>query len=454
MKSKKGAVITTLAVFLAALMTFAVLFSRYRNFQASVIDISYLENTQAVSQTSQTKSETPDYDALAADISAVYGAQVTAEALKNLGDGTACVIRDELAKGEITNSRWHKLTGLTFNAFLDKYITKKSIDKGSNGKSSFTLGFTGDINFTETGYVMTHAYNVEGGVAGCIDEKFQEEMRSADIMMINNEFPYSDRGSPIPDKKYTFRARPAHVHYLNDFGVDLAGLANNHAYDYGYDSFVDTLKTLSDAGIPYVGAGMNIEEASAPVSFIINGYKVSYIACSGVESPIKTPVATEDSCGIFGSYDGGSAVAEAVSKAKQESDYVIVFPHWGYENTTQLTNAQYSNSKLWIDSGADAVIGCHAHILQGMQFYNGKPVIYGLGNFWFNTRSVSTGLLKLVVREDGFETIFVPGMQSGSETHYISDPEAQRRLFDEIEGYEPYHKVKITDEGAVLPAGD
>ena len=93
-------------------------------------------------------------------------------------------------------------------------------------------------------------------------------MRSADIMMANNEFPYSDRGTPTPDKTFTFRADPADVHIMKDMGVDIVGIANNHAYDYGPDALIDTIDTLNDAQLPFVGAGKNIEEAMKRTSAI------------------------------------------------------------------------------------------------------------------------------------------------------------------------------------------
>ena len=322
-------------------------------------------------------------------------------------------------------------------------------DMGNNGKSSFVLGFTGDINFTPTGYVMTKARNYENGPLDLIDEVFINEMQSADIMLINNEFPYSDRGERQEDKKYTFRSEPENINYLLKMGVDIVALANNHTYDYGYDAFVDTLKTVDEAGIARVGAGMNYEEAATPAVFSINGKTVAYFAGSGVEYPIKTPVATKDSCGIMGTYDDGEKLCEEIAKAKDKYDYIIVFPHWGWENTTELTNAQRVNAKKYIDYGASAVIGCHSHCLQGMEFYKGAPIAYSLGNFWFNTKDVYTALLKLTVSDDGIIVSLVPGRQRNSETRYLTSESERRELYDNIEKWSPEGDVSIDDNGVV-----
>ena len=178
---------------------------------------------------------------------------------------------------------------------------------------------------------------------------------------------------------------------------------------------------------------------------------MGYIACSGVEYPIKTPVAGENSYGVMGSYDDGKTVTKAIRLAKRTCDYVIVFPHWGYENTTELSGAQIANSRAWIDAGADAIIGNHSHCLQGMDYYNGKYIAYSLGNFWFNARRLYTGLLKLEISEKGITPILVPGLQANRETHYISDKAEQRKLYNAVEGYPTENGVKIDDNGVISP---
>lgn len=447
---KKKDILSPVLIFIALIAVAAVLAVKYRT-HIPTLDETVNTITQSVSETTQQK-KTKDLEQLASSLSALSGKTVTASLLANLDSKEIEAMEEAAENNTYSDELWYDTTGYTLNALIDKYELKRCKNLGNNGKSSFTIGFTGDINFTQTGYVMTHANYMPNGVLDCIDETFQSEMRSADIMLVNNEFPYSDRGSPTPDKKYTFRAKPETVKYMTALGVDIVSLSNNHAYDYGYESFVDTIATLDEEGITHIGAGMNIEEASKYEGFIINGKKVGFLACCGVESPIKTPVATQDSEGIMGSYDNGELMCEKIREAKEECDYVIVYPHWGIENTTQLTNAQQVNSRKWIDAGADAVIGAHPHVLQGMEFYNGVPIIYSLGNFWFNTRNIYTGLLKLIISDDAVQPVFVPGRQSGSETHYLDSADERRSLYDTLEGYMPYNKVVIDDEGYIKAA--
>lgn len=374
---------------------------------------------------------------------------ITPELLSKMDNDSLQALSNALKSNNTDNLDWHEITGYTYNAIIDKFGGGTSIDMGFNGKTTFTVGFTGDINFTEHAYVMPHAYTKPNVVLDCIDEVFLNEMKTVDIMMVNNEFTYSNRGEPTPNKKYTFRAKPENVKYLTSMGVDLVSLANNHTFDYGYDSFTDTIETLNNEGIAYVGAGMNFTEASSPVCFIQNGYKIAFLASSGVESPIYTPLATDSDAGIMGSYDSGVKLIAAIKKAKETSDYVIVYPHWGIENTTALTNAQTTLSKKYIDAGADAVIGNHPHILQGIQFYKHAPIMYSLGNFWFNTRDIYTGLAELTFGEGKTVLKFIPGRQVNSETRYISDPGQQKELYDMLIRISPSNAITIDENGII-----
>ena len=104
-----------------------------------------------------------------------------------------------------------------------------------------TIVFAGDILFDDH-YAVKVKMNQRGrGIEGSISQEMLDVMRSADIFMVNNEFPYSDRGTPTENKKFTFRAKPEYASYLLDMGADIVSLANNHAYDYGKTALLDTL---------------------------------------------------------------------------------------------------------------------------------------------------------------------------------------------------------------------
>ena len=149
-----------------------------------------------------------------------------------------------------------------------EYMVENNIyAKNAAEPDRVTITFAGDILFDENYAIMTRVVDNDD-ISNGISPELIEEMKSADIMMLNNEFPYSDGGRPLEKKQFTFRAKPYRVSYLNDLGVDIVTLANNHAYDYGESAFLDTMTTLESAGIAYVGAGRNLREARRPVYYI------------------------------------------------------------------------------------------------------------------------------------------------------------------------------------------
>lgn len=261
------------------------------------------------------------------------------------------------------------------------------------------LGFAGDLNLSEDWETTVFMDRQEKGIRDCFSPALLEKMRGFDLFMLNNEYTYSRRGE-AQEKTYTFRADPKRVKNLNTLGVDIVLVANNHIKDYGEESLVDTLDTLDEAGIRRVGAGRNIEEASAPVIYKINGHRIAYVAASCAEEHedvIWTSPATEDSPGILGCYDPEDFY-EAVRKAAQQADFVIASVHWGYEYLEYYTEEQEAMARELVASGADAIIGTHPHILQGINIMDGVPVFYSLGNFWFNGEDLMTGMAELTLR--------------------------------------------------------
>ena len=309
--------------------------------------------------------------------------------------------------------------------------------EASNQQLDITLAFAGDLSLADNYVVMDYYHNeAEEDLANCIDSAYIKRMNDADVMWINNEFCYSNQGSPIPGKAYTFCAAPENVSILKELGVDIVGLANNHVYDFGPEAFADTLATLRGAEIAYVGAGADIKEASAPVYVDVDGYKIAYVAATRAEKNIKTPEATETSGGVFRCYDNTDYI-EKIKEAKANADYVIALPHWGTEHSTILATAQTDGAKEYIDAGADAVIGAHTHCLQGMDFYNGKPIIYSLGNFWFDDYTLDTMLLELHLTgtTDHVQVTveMVPGTQSERVTRMSSTVQERNRIYAYME---------------------
>ena len=339
--------------------------------------------------------------------------------------------------------------------------TKTSKEAVEQDRSyDFTLGFAGDICLADNYIPMQHLAAIGSeDISDGIDPRFIEIMKGMDQMWINNEFVYSRRGEPLPTKMWTFCGDPDNVSYLKDLGVDIVGLANNHTFDFGEVSFLDTLETLEKAQIPYVGAGRDIEQAAAPVYLEADGFKIAYVAASRAEYTIYTPEAAETEPGILWCYDY-TRFLESIKKAAENADYVIALPHWGVEHSTVLEDEQIYGAHALIDAGADAVIGAHPHILQGIEYYEGKPILYSLGNFWFDDYDIDTLVAELHIKgkktdkdaslkKAKVELKLYPGTQSGVYTALADTEEWRTRILQYLEGISV--NVNIDEKGVVHP---
>ena len=157
---------------------------------------------------------------------------------------------------------------------------ERGTGSGAENSGSFTIAFAGDILFDP---VYTAGRKVTSrGVAGSCDEKTLERMRAEDVFVVNNEFTYT-RGGKRSGKTYAFRTDPRYAAMLQEMGVDLVTLANNHTWDFGEQGFLDTLATLEETGIPYIGGGRNLAEAMRPKVFEAGGMKIAVLNATEIE---------------------------------------------------------------------------------------------------------------------------------------------------------------------------
>ena len=300
-----------------------------------------------------------------------------------------------LSKDKYDVSMWHKATGYSFIVLNDlynkKYDTMDNI-KIIDSKDISTLSFVGDVSLADNWFIAPK-YDERGGINGVLSSDILKLMKDSDLMVANSEFTVSNRGSKLPNKLYTFRAKPERLSIYSEMGVDMVTLANNHVYDYGDEAFLDMLDSFDEYKIPHIGAGHNISEAKKPYYFIINGYKFAFVSATRAEKYIMTPGATEDSLGVFRCYDPTQLI-NTIKDLRLENDYVIPIVHFGKEDSHELEDEQVSSAKAYIDAGADVVVGHHAHTLQGVEIYNDKPIIYNLGNFLFNDLVVDTAVFQ------------------------------------------------------------
>lgn len=294
------------------------------------------------------------------------------------------------------------------------------------------LDFAGDINFDESSKPMARYDEKKKGILGGLSSDLVKEMKTADVMMLNNEFSYSNRGIKTKNKSFTFRANPNRVKILKQMGVDIVSLANNHALDYGPDALTDTFQTLDKAGIDYIGAGNNITRAKAPVYLNLGDKKIAYVAASRVVFSTDW-YATDTKLGMIGTYDPQLYI-KSIKKAAANSDFVVAFLHWGVERNSYPESYQRSLARQYIDAGADLVVGCHPHVLQGFEFYKGKPIAYSLGNFWFGSSNQDSGLLKLYLNENNsIKLQILPAKAEDTYTYLLLDTTKKKQYYNNME---------------------
>lgn len=244
--------------------------------------------------------------------------------------------------------------------------------------------------------------------------EISELMNEADLSIVNLETCVSTRGVSEKKEGFGFRTPPEMLEGFTNAGIDLVNLANNHTRDFGYDALLDTFMHLSEYGIDYFGAGHDYDEASGLVIKEVNGIKVGFTGCNRVWLP-DSYAAAEGYAGINQVHSISDARTKAylqrIKEYDSQCDVLIVFLHYGTEEVFEVTSYQERMSKALIDAGADMVMGGHSHTLQPIEFYNGKPIFYSIGNliFWHIDDDIDglTVIFDITVNKDGFVSLRV-----------------------------------------------
>ena len=230
---------------------------------------------------------------------------------------------------------------------------------------------------------------------------FADAITDSDFAIGNLECPVAAKGKFRDSKVFSFRADPGVTRILAGRFQALS-LANNHAVDAGRAALRETQQHLDAVGIRHFGAGQNLEEAHRPLIIERNGLRIAVLGYS--EFKPRGFEAGPDWSGIAWSED--EQVVRDMRLAREAgADLVIPFLHWGWEREPAPSARQRSFARKLIDNGADMVVGGHPHITQGAEYYRGKPIVYSLGNFVFDsftTDATRTGwLLRVTLDKQG-----------------------------------------------------
>ncbi|MGM9626032.1 MAG: CapA family protein, partial [Eubacteriales bacterium] len=289
------------------------------------------------------------------------------------------------------------------------------------------LIFTGDLNFR--GYrQITEAQcsDILGDVLPYV--------RDADFRIVNLETPLADEKHHTPIKKSgpNLISAPENVIFLQALGADAVTLANNHTGDFGERAVLETMQVLRANGIRFCGAGENTDGAYQACRLEKDGLTVSLL--SVCENEFGTATLT----------NAGSAgyqprmLLRRIREEIQISDAVIVIFHGGNEHNPLPSPDTQERYRLICDMGADAVVAGHTHCPQGYEIYDGKPIVYSMGNFLFKSsteRAENDGwyygyMTELTVRNGriGFRPIPYRFNPEASRIHIFDGDEQQKML--------------------------
>lgn len=237
-------------------------------------------------------------------------------------------------------------------------------------------------------------------------------LHAPDIMFGNCEGAFTDNTITAPSAGLRVASASRNGRSLGPAGFDIMAFTNNHSVDAGREGLLDTIYLLKGQGIDVVGAGANLAEACEPFIATAGGLKIAFLAFTcvyrdGYEARNAAPgvaVLRVHSVPYFPAWDIYSFepgaqphmrtfpypedleyLIDAIKKARSRADAVIVSMHWGDSRLPYvLTDYEIAYGRAAIDAGAEAVFGHHHHFVKGIELYQGKPILYGMGHFVFD----------------------------------------------------------------------
>ncbi|MEY8331153.1 CapA family protein [Lachnospiraceae bacterium 48-33] len=326
---------------------------------------------------------------------------------------------------------------------------KENFTENIISDKNITLSFVGDIYVSP----MMYEHYQASGISGVISEKIQNIFKSVDIAAADHEYVCGDlpESYKVDYQQYTFLTPSAREGILKDFSFDVMTLANNHMMDYGTEGLASTIREIKKQGIETIGGGSDLSQAMAPYIKEVNGKKIAILAATRVVPQIDW-YAQKDKAGLMTTYeqtDRFQMLKEEITRLKTEEncDIVIMYVHWGNDSDKTILGNQVTLGHGYIDAGADIVIGNHTHVLQGMEFYQGKLICYGISNFLFGSYHSDTMVLTLEIDEANHIT---PKMlPCSSEMFYTTEieGEAAENMFRYIESMS--ENVSISSDGII-----
>ena len=204
-------------------------------------------------------------------------------------------------------------------------------------------------------------------------------------LIVNLEAPLIKTGDKVEKRGPRLAQSEQAIEVLKLLNVVGVCLANNHIMDYGERALEETIRLLDENGIAHCGAGNNLDEARKPMKINLDGkdiiclnfgWEIEEVVPAKIDRPGAAPLKPQSVC-------------NEIKKYSQEGERVITILHWGYEYNLLPQPYDIQLAHDIIDSGADFLVGHHAHVIQAKERYCGKNIYYSLGNFFFGSRRVN-----------------------------------------------------------------
>lgn len=203
------------------------------------------------------------------------------------------------------------------------------------------------------------------------------DLQEVDLRVVNLECSLADQGEAVFKSGAVFKGKAAHITGLADVPFEIATLANNHVFDYGTNAFNETRTLLDQNQIQYLGAGDDLNSATAPLVVTSNTIRLGLINFSEGEDL----TAAGEKAGVSG-WDPDRVIS-VIQTLKQDVHAIIVICHAGVEYIPYPPPYVATTFQRIADAGADLIIGHHPHVPQGIQVHQQVPICYSLGNFAF-----------------------------------------------------------------------
>ena len=269
---------------------------------------------------------------------------------------------------------------------------------------SSTLLFTGDILLDRGVRQFTDHFGADRLFSPSIDSLLAD----ADIVVGNLECPATTITSPS-FKRFVFRAEPEWLDVLKRHGFTHLNLANNHSIDQGRSGLMDTQQNILRAGMTPVGAGHDMAVATQPM--LLTSIPCPVYLLTSCRLPLENYAYLPDQPCVSQESLDSLLNRIATLKAAEPRAVIIVNLHWGAEYAMNPLPQQRMEAHRIIDAGADALIGHHTHTLQPTEYYRGKLICYGIGNFIFDQQKPQNShaaVVKIQVVDDSVDCSVIP----------------------------------------------